>query len=368
MAFWGEYEYYKPSKPIEVKGGIKAKSKRGGFALSWWAKRWIQTLESFNIGARLNRGKSYARKGQVTSIKIETGLVRAKVQGSNPNPYSVTIKVRTLTGSELELLAEKLAMKPIFAAKLLAGEMPEDIETVFKEAGLSLFPEKLHDLETDCSCPDWSNPCKHIAAVYYLLGEEFDRDPFLIFKLRGVDLDDFMSIIEKGLDSEIAGDVSESGIFIESPEYNDTRDLGYDTGKVLESGSEPEAILEAKAEVKVKAGTKIKAEVKTRSKATSEVETIRVKTKTRTEPTIFSSDPSILPSEPETFWGKFPKKPEEEKSITFEAYIPKVQATLPKRLGKFPFWSGEEDLLEVLEEIYSKASPEGRRFLLGKQE
>ncbi|WP_243466631.1 SWIM zinc finger family protein [Methanosarcina mazei] len=91
-AYWDGYGYYEPIKPIEVKGGIKAKSKRGSFVQSWWAKRWIKTLESFNLGARLSRGKSYARKGQVTSIKIETGLVRAKVQGSDPRPYSVTIK------------------------------------------------------------------------------------------------------------------------------------------------------------------------------------------------------------------------------------------------------------------------------------
>ncbi len=106
-----------PTKPIEVKGGIKAKSKRGSFAQNWWAKRWIKTLESFNLGARLGRGKSYARKGQVTSIKIEAGLVRAKVQGSNPRPYSVTIKVRTLTGSEWELLAEKLASETYLCGK-----------------------------------------------------------------------------------------------------------------------------------------------------------------------------------------------------------------------------------------------------------
>ena len=90
-----------------------------------------------------------------------------------------------------------LARQAIFAAKLLAGEMPQDIETVFEEAGLSLFPAKLGDLETDCSCPDWSNPCKHIAAVYYLLGEEFDRDPFLIFTLRGMDRDELVALLGK---------------------------------------------------------------------------------------------------------------------------------------------------------------------------
>jgi uncharacterized Zn finger protein len=78
-------------------------------------------------------------------------------------------------------------------AKLLAGEMPEDIERAFQQVGLALFPQKHKDLVTDCSCPDWSNPCKHIAAVYYLLGEEFDRDPFLIFNLRGLGRTDLLS-------------------------------------------------------------------------------------------------------------------------------------------------------------------------------
>ncbi|MHC1756017.1 MAG: SWIM zinc finger family protein [Methanosarcina sp.] len=309
-AYWDGYGNYEPTKPIEVKGGIKAKSKRGSFAQSWWAKRWIKTLESFNMGARLGRGKSYARKGQVTSIKIEAGLVRAKVQVSNPTPYSVTIKVRTLTGSEWELLAEKLALKPIFAAKLLAGEMPEDIDSAFSEIGLSLFPETLDDLETDCSCPDWSNPCKHIAAVYYLLGEEFDRDPFLIFKLRGVDMDDFMSILGKGFVPETADRLAEAGILTERPDDK--------TGTALEAKISPVS-------------------------------------------------PEPLPLDPEAFWGRLPENPGEEKSLFLEAHIPQVPAALPKRLGKFPFWCGEEDLLEVLEEIYKKASSAGMMIFLGER-
>jgi uncharacterized Zn finger protein len=311
-AYWDGYDHYEPTKPIEVKGGIKAKSKRGSFVQSWWAKRWIKTLESFNLGARLTRGKTYARKGQVTSIKIETGLVRAKVQGSNPKPYSVTIKVRTLTGSEWELLAERLALKPIFAAKLLAGEMPEDIDSAFKEIGLSLFPEKLDDLETDCSCPDWSNPCKHIAAVYYLLGEEFDRDPFLIFKLRGVDMDDFMSILGKGSGPE---------------------DLVAEARNPLEGPN-----VEIRSETGAQNKTKISS---------------------------FSQEP--LPLDPKTFWGKIPENPEEGKRPSLEVHIPPAAAALPKRLGKFPFWRGEEDLLEVLEDIYKEASSSGMMIFLGER-
>jgi uncharacterized Zn finger protein len=187
---WG---YFPPSRPREAKGGIKSQSKRGAFGESWWAKRWISVLEGFNIGARLGRGRSYARQGQVLSVAIEKGIVRAKVQGSRPQPYAITIKVRVISDADWETLADALSRQALHAAKLLAGEMPQDIETIFKDAGLSLFPTKLGDLDTDCSCPDWSNPCKHIAAVYYLLGEEFDRDPFLIFTLRGRNRDELLA-------------------------------------------------------------------------------------------------------------------------------------------------------------------------------
>jgi len=186
---------FKPSKPRQAKGGIKAQSKRGQFGESWWAKRWLTVLEGFDIGARLGRGRSYARGGQVLEVKIEKGLVRAKVQGSRPKPYEIVIQTKTLATADWEKLARGLVRQAIFAAKLLAGEMPQDIEAAFQEAGLSLFPEKLGDLTTKCSCPDWSNPCKHIAAVYYLLGEEFDRDPFLIFALRGLDRDGLLGLL-----------------------------------------------------------------------------------------------------------------------------------------------------------------------------
>jgi len=193
---WQSWDF-KPTKPREAKGGIKAQSKRGEFGTSWWAKRWIQVLEGFDIGARLGRGRSYARKGQVLSIQIESGWVRAQVQGSRPKPYDIAIQCKTLTADNWSKLARVLSQQALHMAKLLAGEMPQDIEDVFKEAGLSLFPSRLGDLSTKCSCPDWSNPCKHIAAVYYLLGEEFDRDPFLIFALRGMKRDDLFALLDR---------------------------------------------------------------------------------------------------------------------------------------------------------------------------
>jgi len=155
----------------------------------------VDTLESFRIGARLGRGKSYARQGQVLSIEIEKGRVNSKVQGSRSTPYSVGIEMKTFKASVWKNLAKSLMEQPYYTARLIAGEIPEDFEDVLKEAGTPLFPEQQNDLKTGCTCPDWSNPCKHIAAVYYLLAEEFDRDPFLLFELRGITREELLYTI-----------------------------------------------------------------------------------------------------------------------------------------------------------------------------
>ncbi len=206
MSRYHDYDYFPSSSPRNVQGGIKAHSKRGAFGASWWAQRWIAVLEGFNMGARLTRGRSYARKGQVISIDIDRGVVSAEVQGSRVKAYQVSIKVKTLSKAKWGKLADILSGRAIYAAKLLAGEMPDEIEDAFAEAGLSLFPEKRSDLKTDCSCPDWANPCKHIAAVYYLLGEEFDRDPFLIFKLRGIEREKLVELIAGKKGASPSGD------------------------------------------------------------------------------------------------------------------------------------------------------------------
>src|SRR5262245_6000466 len=153
--WYGEYPRRKPRRA--AKGGIKAQSKRGQFGTTWWAKRWIAVLESFNIGARLSRGRSYARSGQVLNIDVGKGKVTARVQGSQSKPYNVTIAVKELSAAEWKKLLTALSKQALFTAKLLAGEMPQDIETLFTKAGLSLFPSKMGDLTMDCSCPDYSN-------------------------------------------------------------------------------------------------------------------------------------------------------------------------------------------------------------------
>ena len=184
MGYW-DWGWYPKPKRRRPANGIRAKTGRGQFGKSWWAGRWIAALEQLVDPGRLSRGRSYARSGQVLNLDIKSGRVDSKVQGSMPSPYKVWIKVEPLSDREWAKVTEAMAAQALFAAKLLAGEMPQNIEEAFTQAKVSLFPAKRGDLETDCSCPDYANPCKHIAAVYYLLGEQFDEDPFLIFKLRG---------------------------------------------------------------------------------------------------------------------------------------------------------------------------------------
>jgi len=277
---WG---YYKPKPAKAAKGGIKAQSKRGTFGENWWAKRWIAVLEGFDIGARLQRGRSYARQGQVLSIEISKGEITAEVQGSRPKPYDIKIKIKTLSEKDWLKLAAALSQQAIFAAKLLAGEMPDEIEGAFTEAGVSLFPTRLADLQTNCSCPDWSNPCKHIAAVYYLIGEEFDRDPFLIFKLRGASREEFSDL------------------------------LGSAGGR----RSKPELVVDSPAEP--------------------------------------------LAAETESFWtgSALPD------DFFGEVLVPPLPAALPRRLGNFPFWRGQERFLEAMNPVYSEAARRGLNTFIG---
>jgi len=97
MGRWDNWGYYEPARPKPVKDGIRAKSQRGEIGETWWSKRWIGVLHSFGMGARLDRGRSYARKGQVVSIDVQKGIVTAKVQGTRAKPYSVEIELKPLS-------------------------------------------------------------------------------------------------------------------------------------------------------------------------------------------------------------------------------------------------------------------------------
>jgi len=179
------WRYYDNRSPKEVKDGIEARSKRGDIGEQWWSRRFVDVVESYSKSNRITRGKRYARKGQVVDLTVENGVVSATVQGSRPDPYEVTIRGNALDEETWHRVERAMADRAAFAAQLLTEEMPPDIEDVFEACDVSLFPQSDRDMTTNCTCPDSANPCKHIAAVFYILAEQFDEDPFLIFRWRG---------------------------------------------------------------------------------------------------------------------------------------------------------------------------------------
>jgi uncharacterized Zn finger protein len=195
MSRRGPWWEYSPSGPIAVEGGIKARSKRGAIGEQWWSQRFIAVLESYGMSGRLQRGRSYARRGQVLEFALAAGTVTARVQGSRPTPYRVSIEVRPLTAAQWRAVESRLAAQALFRARLLSGEMPAEIEEVFASCGTPLFPQSASDLDMECNCPDWGVPCKHLAAVCYVLAEAFDDDPFAMLAWRGKERDELLAAL-----------------------------------------------------------------------------------------------------------------------------------------------------------------------------
>lgn len=241
MRDWDYWPHYEPARPKQVKNGIRAKSQRGAIGETWWSRRWIKVLESLGMGARLNRGRSYARMGQVISIEVEKGFVTAKVQGTRPQPYSIKIRLAPLADGDWDRVTETMASQAIFAARLLSGEMPQNIEDAFSQVKIPLFPASKKDLDTECSCPDWANPCKHIAAVYYILAERFDEDPFLIFKLRGRTREEIIQVLRKKRGKGVASEEPAVAVEESSRErtiarkLEDCLDTFWEAGEALDS-------------------------------------------------------------------------------------------------------------------------------------
>jgi uncharacterized Zn finger protein len=170
----------------------------------WWSQRWLELLDSYRFKKRLERARNYARQGNVLSIEFKGAKVLAKVQGSEVEPYTVSLSLDSFSDEEWGYVIESMSKRALFAAKLLAGEMPQNIEEVFTANGLSLFPFTLGDVHSRCSCPDKANPCKHVGAIYYQLGDRFSEDPFVLFQLRGRTKEQIISDLR-----QLRGDKSE---------------------------------------------------------------------------------------------------------------------------------------------------------------
>ncbi|MEV6361439.1 SWIM zinc finger family protein [Nocardia asteroides] len=180
-----DFSQFGPRRPVT--GGAAA---RGGFGRTWWGKALLDSVEKVADAGRLSRGRTYARAGQVVNYRIERGAVTAEVQGSQPSPFTSVLTLRPLRPEEIELLLAEIREAPGMLAEIASGALPPAL-------GPHLLPTTASELDFSCSCPDMGWPCKHVAAVCYLLAERLDEQPSDILTLRGLDLDTLIGGVEK---------------------------------------------------------------------------------------------------------------------------------------------------------------------------
>jgi uncharacterized Zn finger protein len=292
------------------------RGRRGRMAENWWARRWLEVLERFAVGRRLGRGRNYARQGHIVDIEIGKGFVTAHVQGSRDAPYLVRMHFSMLSSTDWKKLTRALAQRPDIAVELGMGNIPESIEQVFEEQKLSLFPNASGDLKAACSCPDNANPCKHVAAVYYLLGEEFDRDPFLIFQLRGMERSELLAALGPAAIPRPPAPPP-----VERAYGPDGEPVDGDEGELL--APPPIPVIEPPPE------------------------------------RVIPDEP--LPHDPEVFWGGAVRSRDE----AIEVRIPRKPGAIVARLGGFPFWRGQSNCEAAMARTYRNASITGLDVYLG---
>ena len=204
----------------------------------WWVQRWVDLLNTYRFKKRLERGRIYAREGNILHMEFQNGKVHAKVQGTADEPYKLQISIERFTDEDWDYVVGTIAEKAIYSAKLLAGTMPDDIEAVFTSNGLSLFPFKLAEVRSRCNCPDPQNPCKHIAAVYYQLGDFFREDPFVLFELRGRSKRQILEAVrhKRSGGSPLSDSLPDPELEAHNPEPIEGKAAGKDTAMIEENG------------------------------------------------------------------------------------------------------------------------------------
>lgn len=158
------------------------------FGITWWGKQWLNALSRIDYSNRLPRGKSYARNGKAHDIAIHACDVSALVEGSQPRPYKVKIHIPAFSQAEQLEVMETITDNPVFLSSLLARKLPTELSQVLERKNIRIFPRSWQDMQASCSCPDYAMPCKHIASVIYLIANEIDKNPFLVFEMHGQDL------------------------------------------------------------------------------------------------------------------------------------------------------------------------------------
>ena len=161
---------------------------RKTYGNTWWGQQWLKALGNIDYSNRLPRGRTYANKGLARDINIKKNSITAKVQGTRPTPYKVNFTIPTFSANDKAGIMELITANPLHLSKLLNRNLPIDLKTLCDRKDIALFPNSWNDIEGSCSCPDWAVPCKHMASVLYLVANEIDKNPFLVFQLHDFDL------------------------------------------------------------------------------------------------------------------------------------------------------------------------------------
>ena len=196
---------------------------------TWWGKRFLSALESCTDSGRLQRGRSYAGPSRLLEFKIDDDIIRSKIRG-NINPYfgvykepryRVEIRLKKIPATKWKIIIKRLAGNAGWLSRLMLGEVPEDIDKAFAGTAHSLLPCTYSDLQTQCSCPDWANPCKHVAGTYYHVAHLMDQDPFLLFQLRGLTRDALeRELLKSPLGAALAKQLKEEEVSLPEPKAN----------------------------------------------------------------------------------------------------------------------------------------------------
>lgn len=206
MAYWDYYPPYVSVAEKKAKAAKKLKQLKKknphikpimiegrAIARTWWGKSWNVNLERYaDYSNRIGRGRSYVRHGAVLDLQIDSGQIDALVQGSRSRPYSVTIKIKAIAKEIWKKIKTSCEGKLDSLPELLAGKFPRSMDDIFMAEGKGLFPSP-HEIEFDCTCPDWAYMCKHVAATLYGISARLDEDPGLFFKLRKVNVGDLIT-------------------------------------------------------------------------------------------------------------------------------------------------------------------------------
>lgn len=308
---WRNYYYpdYNP-KPRKVKGGIKAHTKRGSFGQNWWSKLWVEFIEYVVYPEEYyTKGRAFARRGQVASIKIEKGIIVADVYDTSHTPYHLTVHVKPISVKGRKYISRMLAKQPAAMAELLAGKMPKGLKTAIDDEEFDLFPAEYNEIEIRCQCYMGEEFCKHAVAACLLAAEEFDRDPFLALKMIGIEREELLKV---------------AGITTENT---------------------PERI-EGNPMRRLLAMTRI-----SRLKAQ----------KYGATPDSDERNSKPLSMDPDEFWGVENRELYDHGG----AGIPEISAALPKRLGNFPLWRSKIKFAPTMEKAYKNASLVGLAELVG---